>query len=602
MAEPYNPAASARAEWARRERDTEIRHACEESLSTFLRHAWRHFESGPFQSNWHIDAVAEHLEAVSLGEIDKLVINIPPRSLKTGLAVICWPAWTWARPYNPHFPRMGAQVRFLCASYGARKAQQDGVTARRLIGSSWYQRYWGDRVQIQGDRDNAEQYDTVAGGSRISTGIAESLGKGGLIRLLDDPNKTDEAEGGPVLESVTRAYDEVWSTRSNDPVHGAEVLIMQRLAENDMTGHVIEKGGWTHLCIPAEYEAERHCVTVLGLPSDRYEWHDPRGCDEDGEPLEPEERKEHNGDSFWPSRLRAERTREGDPVAPEDQATEWCRQKAEEIGTHGWAAQFQQRPVARGGNVIQAEWWRLWDRDFPKLGTVVASFDGASGLKRINDYSACTVWGAFAGPRGRPCLLLLDAWRMRGTLNEVVRRLIATCLDERTMRLPEIEDWSERAAVVEWHPNDVGDKLVRGLTERHTKPTAVPRWEVDYLLVENKGPGMPVAQEILRMMGSRRWNTVLVDPEGIDKMARLQRAEHLFENGTIWAPDTTWAQMVIDEVSSFPKAKHDDLTDTCSMAVNWVRKNGVVLTREDHDAEEEDALLFRPEPEPLYDV
>ena len=104
------------------------------------------------------------------------------------------------------------------------------------------------------------------------------------------------------------------------------------------------------------------------------------------------------------------------------------------------------------------------------------------------------------------------------------------------------------------------------------------------------------------MMGSRRWNTVLVDPEGIDKMARLQRAEHLFENGTIWAPDTTWAQMVIDEVSSFPKAKHDDLTDTCSMAVNWVRKNGVVLTREEHDAEEEDALLFRPEPEPLYDV
>ena len=239
----HDLAQRAREELERRERDSEIKYACEGSLHTFLRHAWPHFESNDFVSGWHIEAICEHLEALSLGYIDKLLINVPPRSSKTDICLVAWPCWTWARPFDRRFIRMGPQVRFLCASYGARKAQQDGVTARRLIGTRWFQNWWGNRVQIAPDRDNAEQFDTLAGGSRINTGIPESLGKGGLIRCLDDPNKTDEVEGSPVLDSVLRAYDEVWSTRSNDSALGAEMLIMQRLDERDLTGHVREKGG-----------------------------------------------------------------------------------------------------------------------------------------------------------------------------------------------------------------------------------------------------------------------------------------------------------------------------------------------------------------------
>lgn len=517
------------------------RERCESSLECFLESAWPHFEATAYARTWHIDAVCEHLEAVSYGEIDKLVINIPPRHGKTSMVVIAWPCWTWALEPDRRYPRIGAQVRFLCGAYGARKAQQDGVTARRLIGSLWYQRLWGARVMIAPDRDNAENYDNLAGGSRINTGIPESLGKGGLIRLLDDPQKTDEVESELVRESVIRAYDEVWSTRSNDPKSGAEVIIMQRLGENDLTGHVLERHGWTHLMLPAEYDASRHCVTMLGVPGEEYEWHDPRGCDTDGDPLPPEERAKSDGEPLWSDRFDEN----------------WCKAQAALVGPHAWAAQFQQSPVARGGNVIKSEWWRLWELPKnPDVGTVVVSLDGAYGLKRTNDYSAVTVWGAFPGKRGEPLLILLDAWRDRLAIHDLVQRLIKTC------------------------------------TER----------EADYLLIEGKGPGLSVSQEIRRLMGSRRWLTVLVDPEGQDKLARLQRVQALFANGAIWAPDTEWAQMVIDEVSSFPRAKHDDLTDSTSQALNWMRRSGVALTREEHLADEDERLRYRRAPEPLYDV
>jgi hypothetical protein len=172
----------------------ESREACEESLIEFLRQAWPCFDPAPLVINWHMEVVAEHLEAVSRGEIKRLLINIPPRTGKTSLCAIAWPVWTWTQKPDPEYPLLGPGVRFLCASYGATKAQQDGVTARRLIASPWFQQRWGDRVVISKDRDNQEQYDTTAGGSRISTGIPESLGKGGMIRMIDDPHKTQEAE------------------------------------------------------------------------------------------------------------------------------------------------------------------------------------------------------------------------------------------------------------------------------------------------------------------------------------------------------------------------------------------------------------------------
>jgi|SRR5580765_2963514 len=145
--------------------------ACERSLYAYLRRAWPAFDPSPFTGGWHLEAIAEHLQAVTDGQIRKLLINVRPRSGKTGLVAVAWPTWTWALAKDPQRPLRGPGVRFLCGSYGANKAKEDGVTARRLIGSQWYQDRWGERVAIAPDRDNQERYDTLAGGARISTGI-----------------------------------------------------------------------------------------------------------------------------------------------------------------------------------------------------------------------------------------------------------------------------------------------------------------------------------------------------------------------------------------------------------------------------------------------
>ena len=180
---------------------------CRRSLAYFVQQAWPHFDPAPYQHSWHIDAIAEHLEAVTSGEIKKLLINIPPRHMKTGL-VTMWQVWTWTllpeKGENAFNYLRGPGVQFLCGAYNATKAEADGVKARMLIRSDWFQKRWGDRVRISPYVDNASQFTTAAGGHRINVGIPESLGKGGIVRMLDDPHKSDDVESKTALETVIR--------------------------------------------------------------------------------------------------------------------------------------------------------------------------------------------------------------------------------------------------------------------------------------------------------------------------------------------------------------------------------------------------------------
>lgn len=346
--------------------------------------------------------------AVSNGQIKRLLVNQPPRTAKTNIISIAWPVWTWCLPPDEAYPLHGPGVRFLCASYGANKAEGDGVTARRLIGSAWFQERWGERVKIADDRDNAGQYDTAAGGSRISTGIAESLGKGGAIRMIDDPSKPDEVESELVRNNINRAYDEVWRTRSNDPTDGAEVIVMQRLHENDLSGHVRAESGVVHLMLPMEYDSRRHCHTVIGFD-------DPRKTD---------------GALLWPERFDAT----------------WIASNKTLMGPHAWAGQMQQTPSVRGGGIIRREWWRVWPPEgqedswtttvevdgksiermlFPECSYILLSVDTAYSTEAESDWSACTVWGSFE-LAGNPKLIMLEAWRERIELRALVMKILDT--------------------------------------------------------------------------------------------------------------------------------------------------------------------------------
>lgn len=393
---------------------------CEKSLARFIERSWPYFVPAKYCPNWHVDAISEHLEAVNRGQIRRLLVNIPPRFAKTTIVAVAWPIWTWIQNgLSGQYPLFGPQVRFLCVAYGSDKAQEDAVTSRRLLKSEWFRKHWGEVVSISPDRDSQERYDTTAGGSRISVGIGASvLGRGGDIKIIDDPSKPDEVESDVVRKTTIRSYDETLSSRENDPTTAAEVMIAQRLHDNDLPGHLLEKygsdpskGGVVHLNLPLEYDSSRHCVTVIG-------WEDPRGCDDNGDRLPKEAIEARDGMSLWPERF------------PKGVIAE--RKKAE--GSYSFSAKYNQMPVPRGGGIIKPEWWKMWppagevlDSEgkpaaplaFPPIHYIVAYLDTALTEKTENDPSGMTIYGVWQGSEERSLPMNPDGSRRDDTFSQL---------------------------------------------------------------------------------------------------------------------------------------------------------------------------------------
>src|SRR5579862_8651315 len=191
------------------------------SLSEFVRQAWQVVEpSTPFVPGFHIDAIIEHLEAVTRGEIRNLLINVPPRHMKSLLVSVFWPAWEWiAHP----------ERRWLYSSYAASLSIRDSVKFRRLIESPWYQSRWGDRFSLTSDQNTKVRVDNSRSGYRIATSVGGSAtGEGGDRIICDDPHNVQEVESDSVRKGTLDWWDVVMSTRVNDPKTSAMVVVMQR--------------------------------------------------------------------------------------------------------------------------------------------------------------------------------------------------------------------------------------------------------------------------------------------------------------------------------------------------------------------------------------
>lgn len=386
----------------------EERERLEGSLIKFFEAAWPSVDPAPYVGNWHLDAIAEHLQAVSEGKIQKLLINVPPRHSKTLLTSVAWPAWIWAQEYDPAFPLMGPQVKFLCLSYGTQLAMDNATTARRLIASPWYQQRWGKRFQITDDQDAKNKFDTSKSGTRISSSIGGGLlGRGGDIKIIDDPHKVDETESDVMRQGVIREYDETLKSRMTDPKHTAEVIIMQRLHQNDLSGHVLaEKGDFVHLMLPAEFEPARKCTTVLG-------WTDPRTKD---------------GELLWPDRF-------GDKQLQPFRKNQYT-----------WAGQWQQRPEPRGGAIFKRDWWNNWNDEtakkfgvkpgfLPSFAYVLGILDTAYTANEERDPSAMTVLGLFHDAQGNPNVLLVNAFEEWLEFPDLAPRVIKVAQATRIDRL-----------------------------------------------------------------------------------------------------------------------------------------------------------------------
>ena len=552
---------------------------CEERLYKFLQKAWPHIESAPFTPGWPMEAVAEHLEAVASGDIRRLIINIPPRCSKSTLTSVMFPAWVWAQPEDKWGATRGPGVKFLHASYSQQLSLRDSVACRRLIESDWYQERWGRNFSLTSDQNTKGRFDNNRSGSRLATSVGSSLtGEGGSIIVVDDPNAAQEAFSEATIQTTIDWWDSALSTRLNDPKTGAFIVIQQRLSEEDLTGHILSKdvGEWTHLCLPMRYEWQRHTHTVLRVDEEGYQivWDDPRGCDEDGEPL-VEVTDEGERVPISPEAQVELDDREGELLWPERFGEREVSILERQLGPWAAAGQLQQRPEPKGGGIIKREWWQPWEAaSYPPMDMIIACLDTAYTTKTENDPSAMTVWGIFSG-------------------------------DIVAQNMKQVGGWDART-YAESHPRVMLMYGWQGRYELHDLITKVAetcqRMHVDTLLIENKAAGHSVAQEMRRLFGGSRFGIQMYDPKSQDKLARLYSVQHLFAEGLVYAPIKSWADMVINQVGQFPKGKHDDLVDTVSMAMRHLRDTGVLIRSDEWSSEMEDSLRFTGNKgwEPLY--
>lgn len=350
------------------------------SLREFMRQAWHVLEPGaPFVDGWAVGAVCEHLQAVTDGQIRRLLINVPPGCTKSMAVNVMWPAWEWGPVGQPH-------MRYISAGYEKGLATRDMVRCRDLLRSEWYQERWP--LAFKDDQDQKTYYQNADTGWRLASSVGGALvGYRGDRIIVDDPHDVKRAESDVEREEAVRWFTETLPTRLNKPSDSAIVVVMQRLHERDISGVIINKLGdeWVHLCLPMEYEADRHCRTVVPLLSGAA-FEDPRQKD---------------GDLLWPERFSAEAVEE---------LKETFRAQG---GTYAEAAQLQQRPAPRGGGLFKRANFQFVDA--PEDGATVRGWDLAASVSSRAAYTAGVKMVRTRDGR----LLVTDVRRFRGTPHEV---------------------------------------------------------------------------------------------------------------------------------------------------------------------------------------
>ncbi len=315
------------------------------SLAEFAQQAWHILEpAAPLKWGWALDAICEHLEAVSAGKIRRLLINVPPGSMKSLLTGVIWPAWEWG-------PRQQPALRFLATAHKQDLAIRDNMKCRRLIQSKWYQDRWP--IELTSDQNAKGKFENGATGFREAMAFTSMTGSRGDRVILDDPHSVDDANSAARLLGDITTFREALPSRVNNEA-SAIVIIMQRLNEADVSAAALELG-YEHLCIPMRFEPQRRCRTSIG-------WTDPRTVE---------------GELMFPDRF------------PETQV----RELETALGSYATAGQLQQRPSPRGGGVIKTEWFRYYGDTPPPMEWRSIYADTAQKTGQENDFSVLQCWG-----------------------------------------------------------------------------------------------------------------------------------------------------------------------------------------------------------------
>lgn len=368
---------------------------CKRRFSHYMKRSWPQYDPANYSHNWHVDAIGEHLEAVATSQIQKLIISIPPRCMKSSSLSIAFPTWLWG-PYGRPFEKI------LSVSHKAALAERDAVKSRILINSDWYQEHWGDTYQFTKDQNTKNRMTNNKHGHRIVGGVDSGItGEGGDLIIIDDPISVNHARSAADLESAWQFCSETLPTRLNDQLTGRMVLIMQRVHERDPVGRFLEQGGWDYLCLPMRAQPTVRWFahgTYQEVPTKEHKtsigFVDPR---------EP-------GDLLWKERLPEEAVANLEHI----------------LGTYGTSAQLQQDPAPRDGGMIKKSWFFRFrtemdvDTNFYPVGVEIVErkiwADTANKKGQDNDYTVFMHMGK--GSDGR--VYILDVYRKKHTVPELI--------------------------------------------------------------------------------------------------------------------------------------------------------------------------------------
>lgn len=321
---------------------------CERSLYEYVKHSWPIIEpKTKFLPNWHVGLITEYLTAVLDGEILRLIINIPPRYMKSILTSVTWPTWAWTK--RP-------ELRFLYTSYNAALSTKHNTDRRLIVESPWYRKHWGHSVQLAKDQNLKSFFQNTARGHMLATSIGGgSTGHGGDILCIDDPHNPKQAlspiQRVEAIEYITGTF----ITRLDDKEKGAVVAIMQRLHEEDATGYLLgESDDYTHLDIQGIAQERR----VYSFPITKIK------------------KTVEIGSILWPKR----------------ESRETMEKTRQEMGELHFAAQYLQSPTHQEGDIFKTDWWKYWDTLPDKIHEFLFSWDTAFKDKETSSFVVGQAW------------------------------------------------------------------------------------------------------------------------------------------------------------------------------------------------------------------
>ena len=312
-------------------------------FSLFLRRVMGSVAPGVrYSHNWHIDAISEYLAACAKGEVTRLIINLPPRMLKSTIISVAWPAWLLG-----HEPTQ----RLMVASYAQSLSLKHSSDCRIVMQAPWYQQVF-THTQLAHGHNEKEKFATTLRGYRraVSVGGA-AIGEGGNILIVDDPLNPLQASHHVQRDAVNQWFDHTWATRLDDKQRGAMVVVMQRLHPEDLSGYLLEKGGWEHLRLPA---------------------------------IAPEHQRIHIG-GFAHARVA------GAALHPAREPLALLERTKRELGSMNFNAQYQQAPVGQAGAIVKAHWFERFSSS-PIEGGIFQSWDTGVKAGQQHDASACATF------------------------------------------------------------------------------------------------------------------------------------------------------------------------------------------------------------------